>query len=42
MLIGDPVDTVMNVVAFLFIGAMVWLCVRPLAPPDREEPGDEG
>lgn len=41
MLIGDPVDTVMNLVAFAFIGAMVWLIIRPLAPPDDAK-RDEG
>lgn len=28
MLVGDPVDTIMNLVTFAFIGAMVWLLVR--------------
>lgn len=30
MLIGDPLDTAMNIIAFAFIGAMVWLLIRPL------------
>ncbi len=36
MLIGNPIDTLMNLAAFAFIGAMVWLCLRPLAPPKRD------
>jgi len=28
MLVGDPVDTLMNLVTFAFIGAMVWLYFR--------------
>lgn len=35
MLIGDPVDTVLNVMTFVFIGAMVWLLTRDL--PDRQD-----
>lgn len=34
MLIGDLINTAMNLVAFAFIGAMIWLFVRPLAPKD--------
>lgn len=37
MLIGDPLDTLMNLTAFAFIAAMVWLMVRPLAPPEPPE-----
>ncbi|SHI82269.1 hypothetical protein SAMN05444000_103153 [Shimia gijangensis] len=28
MLIGDPIDTVMNLTIFAFIGAMIWILVR--------------
>jgi hypothetical protein len=28
MLIGDPLDTLMNLGTFCFIGAMIWLVVR--------------
>lgn len=43
MLVGDLVNTAMNLVAFAFIGAMIWLFVRPLAPPDEQsgEPEDD-
>ena len=33
MLIGSLADTVMNLLAFAFIAAMIWLCIRPLARP---------
>lgn len=29
MLIGELVDTVLNVVTFAFLAAMVWLMMRP-------------
>ncbi len=29
MLIGEAVDTTSNLVTFAFIGAMIWLLVRP-------------
>ncbi|MDX1401879.1 MAG: hypothetical protein R3245_08155 [Kiloniellales bacterium] len=35
MLIGDLQDTLMNMVTFAFIGAVVWLLRRPL--PSRNE-----
>lgn len=35
MLIGDPIDTVLNLTTFVFIGAMFWLLWRDL--PDRED-----
>lgn len=28
MLIGDPLDTALNLSTFVFIGAMIWLLVR--------------
>ena len=34
MLVGDLLDTVMNLVAFAFLGAMAWLLVRPLPKHD--------
>lgn len=37
MLIGDALDTFLNITAFAFIGAMIWLLVRPLAPPTRKK-----
>ena len=36
MLIGDPLDTLLNLGTFAFIGAMVWLLVRDL-PPRRSD-----
>ena len=36
MLIGDPVDTVLNIGTFAFIGAMVWLMIRKL-PRDGDD-----
>ena len=35
MLIGDPVDTLLNLGAFAFIGAMIWLVMRK--EPDKPE-----
>jgi hypothetical protein len=35
MLIGNLIDTILNVVTFAFLGAMIWLAVRDL--PDRGE-----
>lgn len=29
MLVGDLTDTVMNLVTFAFIAAMVWILLRP-------------
>jgi hypothetical protein len=29
MLIGDAADTLMNVTTFAFLGAMIWLYMRP-------------
>lgn len=29
MLIGETIDTVLNLSTFAFIGAMIWLLVRP-------------
>ena len=37
MLIGDALDTILNLSAFAFIGAMIWLMVRPLAPPEQQD-----
>ncbi|TWI87365.1 hypothetical protein JM93_02607 [Roseibium hamelinense] len=38
MLLGDPVDTLMNLGTFAFIGFVFWILVRPgpsgAAPPD--------
>jgi hypothetical protein len=34
MLVGDTLDTVLNIGTFAFIGAIVWLMVRKL-PEDR-------
>ena len=31
-------DTIMNIGAFAFIGLLVWLFFRPLAPDDNEKP----
>ncbi|MBG6154029.1 hypothetical protein IWQ55_002711 [Labrenzia sp. EL_208] len=28
MLIGDPVDTLLNLGTFAFIGAMIWILMR--------------
>ncbi|CTQ63077.1 hypothetical protein LA5095_05882 [Roseibium album] len=28
MLIGDPVDTLLNIGTFAFIGAMIWILMR--------------
>lgn len=39
MLIGDPLDTLMNLVAFAFLGAMGWLLWRDL-PTRPESSGD--
>lgn len=36
MLIGDLKDTILNLTAFAFVGAMIWLMVRPLAKPEPE------
>ena len=30
MLIGEAIDTILNLITFAFIGAMVWLLLRPL------------
>lgn len=40
MLIGDLTDTLMNLSAFGFIAAMVWLLIRPLAPPKDDDAKD--
>ena len=42
MLIGDALDTLLNLSDFAFIGAMIWLMVRPLAPPEPEEKDQDG
>jgi len=39
MLIGDLTDTLMNIVTFAFLGAMVWLLVRPLPDRNATSPG---
>jgi hypothetical protein len=37
MLIGDLVDTILNLGTFAFIAAMVWLLLRkPVAPPHHK------
>jgi len=33
MLIGDPIDTLLNLGTFAFLGAMAWLLLRDL--PNR-------
>lgn len=35
MLIGDPIDTVLNLFTFVFVGAMIWLLRRDL--PERKD-----
>ena len=40
MLIGDLADTLMNLVAFAFLGAMGWLLWRDL-PERDDEPGPD-
>ncbi|RIA55777.1 hypothetical protein BXY53_0854 [Dichotomicrobium thermohalophilum] len=40
MLTGDPLDTILNLATFTFIGAMIWLLRRDLpkrapAPPEK-------
>lgn len=35
MLLGDPVDTLLNLGTFAFVGAMVWILMRKL--PDKDE-----
>lgn len=35
MLIGDPIDTFMNLGTFAFVGAMVWLLMRKAPGDDR-------
>lgn len=35
MLIGDPLDTILNLMTFAFIGAMIWLLMRK-EPDDRD------
>lgn len=40
MLVGDWLDTLLNITAFVFIGFMIWLMVRPLAPPEADESDD--
>ena len=35
MLIGDAIDTVLNLMTFAFIGACIWLLMRKL--PDRKD-----
>ncbi len=46
MLLGDPIDTLLNLSTFAFIGAMIWLLRRPLParPPGRAAaaPGGSG
>ena len=37
MLIGDLLDTFLNLGTFAFIGAMVWLLVRNLPKRDRND-----
>ena len=32
MLVGDIVDTVMNLTTFAFVAGLVWILVRPRAP----------
>jgi hypothetical protein len=32
MLIGDPLDTILNLWTFAFIGTMVWILSRDLPP----------
>ena len=36
MLIGEAIDTIMNLTTFAFIGAMVWLLVRKL-PGEKDK-----
>ncbi len=42
MLVGDLLDTALNLTTFAFIGAMGWLLARPLPPRPRrsDEPED--
>jgi hypothetical protein len=35
MLLGDPVDTLLNLGTFASIGAMVWILMRKL--PDKDD-----
>lgn len=35
MLIGDPINTILNIATFAFIGVMIWLLMRRL--PDRSD-----
>jgi len=28
MLIGDPIDTILNITTFAFIGSMIWILLR--------------
>lgn len=34
MLTGDVIDTLSNLVTFVFIGAMVWLLIRKISDAD--------
>ena len=36
MLVGDPIDTLMNLSTFAFIGAMIWVLTRRIPDHDRE------
>jgi hypothetical protein len=40
MLVGDAVDTVLNLGTFVFLGAMGWLLWRKL--PERDDRPDPG
>ncbi len=35
MLVGDLVDTLLNLITFAFVAAMIWLLTRPLGPGGR-------
>ena len=35
MLLGDPVDTFLNLGTFAFLGAMAWILMRKL--PDKKD-----
>lgn len=35
MLTGSAIDTILNLLTFVFIGACVWLILRPL--PNRKD-----
>ena len=41
MEINDTLDTLLNLSVFAFIGAMLWLYLRPLAAPQKDRSGDQ-